>query len=389
MFKKVREIKVNNFPAQELTPVRLYAFDNKDVIAVSDSKEALHLMIYHSSGKVDELGIQNTFGNLVNIFIWNGAYWLEFNKPTTIYEESYTLLKASADKVEVVATFPRLSYFHDNLYHSLFIRDDVLHLNYIRHNCLHQYALDEKNNKITEVEAIRGDKWYLCGKHAICHIRNLLEFYDQELNVYNTIEYDNEIDEVRWQYESGLEALTLALTDALQEQTTLIVQHIDSNATHIAYIEYAATSMGVSGGRVWLNPAGITSENEVGGCMIYDMQLTPLYSHLRLIGKTVVPIGAYPPPFHRASQISPLVYDNTLVVADERAIIFDYSCRPAQELERTKLASVAVNPQGDIIAIMSVTEATKEVYRGITFDIYEFERDNNEGKVISMAKFKR
>jgi hypothetical protein len=303
--------------------------------------------------------------------------------------EEYIIVRANSDRYEPVFSAARESYMHDLPYHHLFIKDGMLYLNLIRHNRLHRYLIDIDG--VEEIDIMEGGKWYLCGSAVLCQTGHSLELYDSSLDISHSIEHDQEINELVFSESRNPPFFAAALADAMQEDTTLIIYHNDTHAMHVSYIEHAVADMGVSAGKIWINPHGFNSQQNLGGCMVYDRFAWPIYIHMRTKSHTsVAQFGAYPPPFHRTEGIYPIPEGMTLVCeSGSRLLVLDYNCKGIQEISVPNKECFAVSESGDTLAILQVNPVKYPsenvvAHKNVMLHIYKWNSGSEENKVIEM-----
>ncbi len=395
MYEKKASVTIDNFPTMLSTMLpktpRVKFLSDGRVLLISNDDAQFNFTILDKDKQAEAFSIDYSYGQLVSVTHFNGELWIEFRYITSPYEEEYTIVRANSSRTEIVASFPRESYTHDLPYHHLFVSDGMLFLHLIKHNRLHHYRIV---NGVEEIDVMEGGKWYLCGSYPMCVVGRTLELYDQSLNICNTIEYDYEIDELLYAGSENPGFIAATLTDLPQEHTALFIYHKDSQTAHIAYIEHAVADMGVSAGRVWLNPYGFHIQQDLGGCMIFDRFAWPLYIHMRTKGAGANAIGAYPPPFHRSEGIYPMADSMTLVAEANRLLILDYNCRAIQEIPVTHPECFAVSADGNKIAVLALDRARYKqeevtVHTDAVLEVYQWDGDTGGGKVIEMVNFQR
>lgn len=368
---------------------RLAFLNDEEVLVITNDETHYTFNIYKKDGSVRNFLVDISYGQILSVMFFKGDIWLELRYTEGAYEEEYSIARITDGILRVVASFRRESYMHEMCYHSLFIKDDAVYLHLIKHNRLHYYIIDESAE---EIDVMEGGKWYLCDSYPICAMRNIIELYDQSLNISSTIEYDYEIDELLCDEAANMLAFTL--TDLAQEQTALMIYQSDADALHITYLEHTIASMGLSGGRVWLNPYGFNEQQELGGCMVYDRYAWPLYVHLRAKGTTGSgSFGTYSPPFHRCESVEALAYGMTGIVEHNRLLMLDYACKPTQEIFIEEPSLLAIAPQGDKIAVLTLNNATNSdeltVHENTNLTVYSWSSIPDDSKVIDMSKFHR
>jgi len=395
MYEKKSSIIIDKFPTLFSTilpkTARVKILPDGRVLLISNDEARFKFSFFDKNKQVDAFYVDNTYGQLISVTPFNGDLWLEFRYITAPYEEEYVIVKASAAHTDIVASFQRECYSHDLHYHHLFVNSGVLSLHIIRHNRLHHYRIA---NRAEEIDVVEGGKWYLCGSYPLCISGRTLEIYDKSLNLCNTIEYDYEIDELLYASSDNSGFFAATLTDIPQEHTTLLVYHIDSQTVHVAYIEYAVADLGVSVGKVWLNPSGFHIQQDIGGCMIFDRFAWSLYVHLRAKGTGSTSVGGYPPPFYRSAGIYQMVEGTTLVAESNRILILDYNCRAVQEIPLAHPDCFSVSNDGYAIAILNtdrIQNKQEEVitHTDVSLDMYLWDGNSDGGKVIEMLNFQR
>ncbi len=393
MFEKKVSVPLNNFKtfnAGVLTSgLRVAFLDSNDILVVSNDEEHLTFIRYDASGSLlSEMTVDYEYGHLAGVTLHKEALWLEFRDVVAMYEERYSIVKLTPTDAELIYVTNRESYMHDLPYHCLFVEDGELYLNMIRHNRMHHYKI---SGMLEEIDVQEGGKWYLCGRNPLCIMGATLELYDSHLNIINTIEYDDDIDELVYKESSSPAFFAMALTDLSQEQTTLLIHHFDTQSMHIAYIENAIADMGVSSGRIWLNPYGFNMQQEFGGCMIYDRFAWPVYVHMRAKAQ-VGSIGAYPPPFHRSEGIYPAPDGQTLVAEPGRLLLFDYNCRAVQDIVIPNPDCIAVSANGMFLAVLNLDRNSylqeKTSTSDAVLEIYTWNHAYEGDKVVEMVRFR-
>ena len=393
MYEKKSSVKIDEFPVLHSMVIskmpRVKALPDGRFLLISNDEKQFNFSFFDKTKPEGSFSVDYSYGRLVSVTPFNGDLWLEFHYVTAPYEEEYVIVRANSSHIDAVASFPRESYSHDLPYHHLFINEGYLFLHLIKHNRLHHYRIV---NEAEEIDVMEGGKWYLCGSYPVCAVGHTLELYDPSLNICNTIEYDYEIDELLYANSENPGFIAATFTDLPQEHTALFVYHKDSQTTHMAYIEHAVAGMGVSAGRVWLNPYGFHIQQDLGGCMVFDRFAWPLYIHMRTKGAGNL-IGAYPPPFHRSEGIYQVADGMTLVAESNRILVLDYNCRAVQEISLAHPDCFAVSNDGGNMAVLDIDRSKygqEEMFTHTsTLTLYQWNGNTGGGKVIEMVNFQR
>ena len=396
MFEKSYSLKIDKFTSFPPTAAALESrllFTENRLVLISNSMTEVSLAQFDNSGSpMDTAVVEIDYGQLNAVTAFKDSLWLEFHDILAPYAEEYHLLRAVNGKIETVTHMARESYLHDMPYHHLFVQEDMLFLHFLKHNRLHHYSIMPKTGEIQELDVMEGGKWYLCGKYPVFSIRDVFEIYDEELNIGSTVEFENEIDDIHWAMSTKPETFAVALSDYTQEQTALLTYQKEMETAHMTYLEGMLADMGLSAGRIWMSPQNF-QEQGMGGCMIYDKFAMPLYVHLRTKSGNGTPIGSYPPPFQRSEKIVELAGGMTAVADRTRLLIFDYACRPVQEIPLAHPACFNVGADGTKLAVLnierSMLEGEEELSAPAEIDVYLFNEEAQDSKVIEMGKFTR
>jgi hypothetical protein len=149
--------------------------------------------------------------------------------------------------------------------------------------------------------------------------------------------------------------------------------------------------MGVSAGKIWLNPCSYDPEQDFGGIAVYDRYALPIYIHLRGKGLNSS-FGAYPPPFYRSHKIIPTADSTTLIVEANKAILFDYAGRAIQEIPIAHPDLIAVSSDGTYLAAVQTKTPYKpdnhNLYKDSAVDFYSFNSKYDGDKVVDIAQFR-
>jgi hypothetical protein len=84
----------------------------------------------------------------------------------------------------------------------------------------------------------------------------------------------------------------------------------------------------------------------------------------------------------------------TLVAENNRLLIFDYACRPVQEIMVNDTALFAISPDKDKIVVLSVDSDSSSgdglvVHEGGKLTVYSWKTEESDSKVIEMSRFQR
>ncbi|MDR0454978.1 MAG: hypothetical protein LBH05_09230 [Deferribacteraceae bacterium] len=395
MYEKKSTIILNKFPTLNSTMLpkttRVKILPDSRILLISNDESKFYFLFFDNNIQTDSFSIDYSYGQLLSVTPFNGDLWLEFRFVSAPYDEEYLIVRANSSRTDIIASFPRENYSHDHQYHHLFINNGILFLHLIRHNRLHHYKI---TNMAEEIDVMEGGKWYLCGSYPVCMGGRTLELYDPSLNLCNTVEYDYETDELLYANSNTHDFFAATFTDLPQEHTTLFIYHNDNQTANIAYIEHAVADMGVSAGRVWLNPYSFQIQQDMGGCMVFDRFALPLYIHMRAKGAGTASVGTFPPPFHRSEGIYQMTDGMTLVAESNRLLIFDYNCRAVQEISLSHPDCFAVSGDGCKIAILNIDRSQYKLdevimHLNISLEIYQWDVNADGGKVIEMLNFQR
>ncbi|MDR2883572.1 MAG: hypothetical protein LBV09_00510 [Deferribacteraceae bacterium] len=393
MFERITVDKLANFSsyAEDIMSgcPRLKILPDGRVLLISNDEEEYTFRIW--DGKTETSFTVEYYGQLVSVTYYDGFFWLEFHDLLNAYMEEYNIIKAGGESSELILSTARESYSHDLPYHHLFVKDDLLYLHLIRHNRLHRYQMTPEG--LNEIDVMEGGKWFLCGAHALCQVGHSLELYDDSLDICNTIEYDSDIDEVQWAESDMPHIFAVTLTDMTQEDSALLLYHYDTSTMHIAYIEYAVSDMGISGGKVWVNPCGFFMPYDLGGCIVFDKFAYPLYTHIRSKLDDGSTFGTYPPLFHRTEGIHAMPDGMTLAYESNRMLVLDYNGRAVQEIPIPNADCFAVSKFGDTVAMLHMTPSVYSfdsvtTHRDVSLEIYKWNAGASDNKIIEM-KFQK
>jgi hypothetical protein len=250
--------------------------------------------------------------------------------------------------------------------------------------------LGEAYGKEEEINIQEGGKWFICETHPLCMLGGSLEIYDPNMDIINTVDFDYDIDDIFLGLSVNPGFLALLAADHSQGNTFLITHIYDSHVCSISFIESGVSAMGVSAGKIWLNPCSYDPEQDIGGIAVYDRYAQPVYVHIRGKGMNGG-FGAYPPPFHRSSKIIPTADSTTLVVEANKALLFDYAGRAIQEIPITHPDFISVSSDGTLLSIVQTKSFQPEshtVHKDATIEIYSFNSKYDEGKVVDIAHFR-
>jgi hypothetical protein len=397
MFEKQTLCNIDEFETHSFGLVaeglRTAVLDDGTFLLISNSSDSFSLNFYSPDGNLlDKKKFDRRFGQLAGIRLLAGALWLEFHEYAAMYEEIYRVVRVNPDgSFEPVFSSVRESYNHNLAYHGLFCDGKDVFCNIIRHNRLHQYLLTGSSDKPDEVNIQEGGKWFLCESHPLCLLGGSLEIYDPGMEIINTVDFDYEIDEIFLGASANPGFLALVTTDHAQGNTFLIVHINDTRLCSVSFIESAISAMGVSAGKIWLNPCSYDPEQDFGGIAVYDRYAMPIYIHLRGKGLNSS-FGAYPPPFYRSSKIIPAADSTTLIVEANKAILFDYAGRAIQEIPIAHPDLIAVSSDGTLLTAMQTKTPYKPdnhaSYKNAAADFYSFNSKYDGDKVVDIAQFR-
>jgi hypothetical protein len=330
------------------------------------------------------------YGALFGITYFDGTLWLEFRDTAERYNEQLNIVSLSAEYGELlVFSAKRESYMNDFDYHKLFVYGGGLYLYLICFNRLHLYSVNKSG--ISEMDVMEGGNWYIADNFSLCNIGRTIEVYRPDLSAFASLEYDGEINRLFAEYSRSPEFFAFALSDYNQEQTTLVACHPDLQSIHLSYAEYSVADMGVSGGRIWINPCSYDMEQDLGGYMIYDRFAMLQYAHVKLKNASNS-FGTFNPPFYRSSMIKSAADGATVVTDMERFILFDYNGRVIQEIPLTDADYAAVSEEGKSLAVIkSGTAETIYPTGGVVppiIDYYVWNSAYDGGKVVELARYR-
>ena len=396
MFEKKNSINIDNFsvfaPGLPAGSKRIKFLDENRVLLIENDADQYIFRVFSDKGEEFRFTSDIAKGQFQGALWFDGFLWLEFHETIGPYEEDYLIYKSDGKTTELIASFTRESYAHDMAWHRLFIKDGALFVHLIRHNRFHHYQIT--NDEAVELDVMEGGRWYLAGPYPLCIIGSTLEIYDADLNLVNTAPSDGEIDDIKYGWSPSPAFLAFTLTDLSQEETILYTHHPDAQSVYSAYLEYPVADLGVSGGRVWLNPYEFTLDTkDLGGLMVYDRFASPLYIHLRPAHSSNS-FGAYPPPFHRSEGVFALTDGLTLVTEATRLKVFDYNCHNIQELSIAHPECFALSPNSQRCVILYIDRG-KYAQEGVTTHkdaelvFYEWNALSDGGKVIEMLRFQK
>lgn len=375
---------------------RIMMMPDGTTLLIGNENDKITINIYKGGSLHHTYKVDSAHGQLVGIVQHENALWLEFHNMVSSYETDYIVVKVTEVSQDIAFIFQRESYMHNLEWHKLFVKGGELYLHLVRHNRLHHYLVNtDPFEAPTEIEVMENGEWYICGTYILCLIGETLELYDSHLNLCNTIEYDFEIDEMFYTYSVINNFLAICLTDLSQQETTILMYHVDTQAIYSASTEEIISDMGTAAGRVWFNPCGMNMSKDLGGLMVYDRFAWPLYVHMRTKDNINLSFGAYPPPFHRSYGIFPMQDGNAAVVEKNSVKIFDFNCHGAQEIYITHPECVAFSHDGASLAVLNLdlnkyNQQETVIHRDAVLDFYEWNSvPEGGGKVIEILRFQK
>jgi hypothetical protein len=386
MFEKHSSFSVSEIPIS----TRVIILPAGDILAVYESASSFIFVITDVSGKVlSQYTVGADYGALFDINYFEGSLWLEFRDTAERYNEQLNIVSLSGEYGErLVFSAKRESYMNDFDYHKLFIYNGRLYLYLICFNRLHLYSVS--NSDVVEIDVMEGGNWYIANNFSLCSMGRAIEVYRPDFSVLASLEYDGEINRLFADYSLSPEFFTFVLSDYNQEQTTLVTCHPDSQTIHLSYGEYSVANIGISGGRIWINPCSYDIGQDLGGYMVYDKFAMLQYSHVKLKN---VPnsFGAFNPPFHRSSMIKPAVDGATIVTDSERFILFDHNGHVIQKIPIANAGYAAVSVDGRALAIIK-SGAAESMYptngaEPVAIDYYIWNSAYDGGKVVELARY--
>jgi hypothetical protein len=397
MFEKRFFCGIDGFETNSLGLVadglRILALEDGALIAISNSADSFNIFFFTPNGKFrHKMKFEYRFGQLAGVHSFAGELWLEFHEYITMYEEIYKVIRLHSDgSSSLVFSSARESYSHSLAYHALFSEGKDVFCSLIRHNRLHQYRLGDSLSKVEEINIQEGGKWFLSENHPFCQLGGTLEIYDPCLEIISTVDFDYDIDNLFLGTSTNPGFLALLAADHSQGNTFLIVYINDSGICSVSFIESSVAAMGVSAGKIWLNPCSYDPEQDVGGIAVYDRYAQPVYIHIRGKGASSG-FGAFPPPIHRSYKIIPTADSTTLIVEANKALLFDYAGRAIQEIPIPHPDFVAVSPDGAALSVLQLNSPyrpdTQTVYNDAVIDFYAFNSKYDGDKVVDIARFR-
>ncbi|MDR2104395.1 MAG: hypothetical protein LBP51_01425 [Deferribacteraceae bacterium] len=392
MFEKRSFCGIDEFePVEAAEGENLMILEDGRVLVISNAQDSFYILFYSAEGSfIRKMSFDRQFGRLVGIRLLNGALWVEFHEHIAVFEEIYKVVRIDADyNSTLVFSAPRESYNHSLVYHGLFRDEYGVFCNIIRHNRIHQYRLRDAPDNAEEVNIQEGGKWFISESFPLCILGGTLEIYDPQLTFLNSLDFDYEIDELFLGVSDNPAFLALLTVDHSQGDAFLIVHTYDTGICAASFIGNAVSAVGVSAGRIWVNPASFDQEQDLGGLAVYNSFAQPIYIHIRNRAANSG-FGAFPPPFHRCYKIIPIADGATLIVKANKALLFDYAGRAIQEIPIAHPELIAVSQDGGSLAVLHAKNPHQpdNSNKEAVIDFYTFNSSYEGDKVVDIARFR-
>ena len=285
---------------------------------------------------------------LLDYIYIDGCLYLVFISQISQYEESIDFYCSRDEYFEWIGSMQKESYMHDMDFLHIFNKNNKIRFLIIRHNRLHLYTVDKKNNNsitidddyeihtnlyhLNEIAVLEGCKWIISNGYAVNIKGKFWEIYNTDLELVCSFEFtDNIIDWLGIAVSDDGSLITAATDCSEEEKGAIAVYNKKTGQVYTHFQRYGFFSAGIAAGRIWATIAG--SFSDIGGLMIFDKEANLKYALLKdeEEGKSLRVYNPSP-VIYQALSFESLPDNKVLVITDNSVFLTDLSCRNIQDL---------------------------------------------------------
>ncbi len=378
--------------AIELQHIKIEFMSDDSFLLLKDGKKLSSVILYNIDGtKQKEWKIlSNEPLDIVNKLIIDDELYLLCSQELSEIDQLLILFKSQNDgTMKPIITFPRENYRHNMAYYKLIDVNGECRFLLIRHNRIHMFSVGEK---LTEIEVMYGDKWFISDYHVINVTRDEWEVYNLSFDLITTI--SNVKGDYSWVSTSMSEdgniiAIVADNPLSLDDDARSCVCIYDkvTSVSNIRYLDYNCFAVAVCGEKVWVS-VGHDNFLNFGGISIYDRAGYLEYSQIsdgRAHGKQN---AFYPEPISSQADYISEINNNAVILVNQKMItISDFYTNKIQELDYDTYA--ITDDKKKLAVMMFYDYETKETGISAKIEVFEWDMNSQRSNIVDIASYLR